>query len=92
MAWWLWIVAGCALAVLEILMPAFVFLGFAIGAVLTGIIDWLGLPAAEWMAGSLPRHLLVFAVLSLLAWLALVGIFGLKRGQVKTWDKDINDN
>ncbi|WP_127901523.1 NfeD family protein [Solirhodobacter olei] len=92
MAWWLWIVAGCALAGLEILVPVFVFLGFAIGAVLTGLIDWLGLPAMAWMAGSMPRHLLVFAVLSLIAWLGLVAVFGLKRGQVKVWEKDINDN
>lgn len=92
MAWWVWIVAGCVLLVLELLVPVFVFLGFAIGAVLTGLIDWLGLPVAGWMAGSTPRHLLVFAVLSLAAWLLLVAIFGLKRGQVKRWDRDINDN
>ena len=35
--WWAWIVLGFALGVLEILVPGFIFLGFAIGAVLTGI-------------------------------------------------------
>lgn len=92
MAWWVWIVAGCALGVLELAVPVFVFLGFAIGAVLTGLIEWLGVPPAAWIAGSLPRHLLVFAVLSLAAWGLLVAVFGLKRGQVKKWDRDINDN
>lgn len=91
MAWWVWIVAGCVLGVLELLVPVFVFLGFAVGAVLTGIIEWLALPPAAWMASSLPRHVLVFAVLSLAAWGLLVALFGLKRGQVKRWDRDIND-
>jgi membrane protein implicated in regulation of membrane protease activity len=92
MAWWVWVVAGCGIAIFEIIAPAFVFLGFAVGAVLTGLILWVGVPPAAWMDASLPRHLLVFAVLSLLAWLALRAIFGLKRGQVKVWDRDINDN
>ncbi|MDE3080336.1 MAG: hypothetical protein KGI94_09935 [Paracoccaceae bacterium] len=90
--WWIWVIAGCALGILEILAPAFVFLGFAIGAVLTGLIEWLGIPPADWMAGSRPRHLLVFAVLSLVAWVVLRAVFGLKRGQVKVWNHDINDN
>ncbi|MBI1220724.1 MAG: hypothetical protein GC186_19505 [Rhodobacteraceae bacterium] len=92
MAWWLWVVAGCLIGMLEIVAPAFVFLGFAIGAVLTGLIEWLGVPPSGWMGSSWPHHILVFAVLSLAAWLALVAIFGLKRGQVKVWDRDINDN
>ena len=91
-AWWVWVVAGCVLGIFEILAPAFVFLGFAIGAVLTGVILWLGLPPAGWMDASGPKHLLVFGVLSLLAWLVLRAVFGLKQGQVKTWDRDINDN
>lgn len=90
--WWIWVVAGCALAILEILAPAFVFLGFAIGAVLTGVIEWLAVPPAGWMMGSWPRHVLVFALLSLVAWGVLTAIFGLRRGQVKVWKRDINDN
>ena len=92
LAWWVWVIAGCVIGIFEIIAPAFVFLGFALGAVLTGLILWTGVPPAGWMGASLPRHLLVFAVLSLLAWLALRAIFGLKRGQVKVWDRDINDN
>ncbi len=92
MAWWVWVVAGCVIGILELLVPAFVFLGFAVGAVLTGLIEWSGLPPAGWMAGSLPAHLLVFGVLSLLAWLGLRAVFGIGHGQVKLWEKDINDN
>ncbi len=85
--WWVWIVAGFSLGVLEVLVPGFIFLGFAIGAVLTGVLVGLGV-----MGGSLPALLLVFAVLSVLAWLALRATMGVRAGQVKMWDKDINDN
>ena len=34
--WWVWVVAGFALGVVEVLLPGFIFLGFAIGAVVTG--------------------------------------------------------
>ena len=36
--WWAWVVLGFALGVLEILAPGYIFLGFAIGAVLTGAV------------------------------------------------------
>ena len=87
-AWWVWMIAGVAMAILEVLVPVFVFLGFAIGAVATGVLVWFGLLPT----GSLPAHLIVFTLLSLAAWLGLRWMFGLHHGQVKLWDKDINDN
>ncbi|MGR3290314.1 MAG: NfeD family protein [Paracoccaceae bacterium] len=85
--WWVWIVGGIALAVLEILAPAFVLLGFSVGALATGVLIAVGV-----LGSSLPVLILVFAVVSLAAWLVLRKMFGLKRGQVKIWEKDINDN
>ena len=85
--WWVWIVGGIVLAVLEILAPAFVLLGFSIGALVTGALIALGV-----VGSSLPVLILVFAVVSLASWLVLRKIFGLKRGQVKIWHKDINEN
>ena len=85
--WWVWVVAGCALAVLEVLVPGFVFLGFAIGAVVVGALVGVGL-----LGGSVPVTVLVFAVGSLAAWLGLRRLVGVKAGQVKVWDKDVNDN
>ena len=41
---------------------------------------------------SAPWALVICAALSLLAYVALRGIFGLRRGQVKVWDRDINDD
>ncbi|NTT86989.1 NfeD family protein [Tabrizicola fusiformis] len=84
--WWVWLVAGFALGVLEILAPGFIFLGFAIGAVATGILLAIGL-----LGGSLPILLVVFAALSLLAWFALRATMGVHKHQVKIWTKDIND-
>jgi membrane protein implicated in regulation of membrane protease activity len=84
--WWVWMVAGFALGVLEVLAPGFIFLGFAIGAVATGLLVAMG------VIGSLPLLLLIFAVLSLVAWLILKRAFGRVNGQVKLWDRDVNDN
>ena len=85
--WWVWVVAGFGLGVLEVLVPGFIFLGFAMGAVLTGVLVGLGL-----LGGNVPVLVLAFAVLSVLAWLGLRATMGVRRGQVKLWDKDINDN
>ncbi len=85
--WWLWVVAGFALGVLEVLAPGFIFLGFAIGAVLTGVLVGIGV-----LGANLPLLLLAFAVLSVAAWLVLRKTVGVRAGQVKLWDRDINDN
>ena len=84
--WWVWLVAGFALGVLEILAPGFIFLGFAIGAVATGVLLAIGV-----LGGSLPVLLVVFAALSLLAWFVLRATMGVQKHQVKIWTKDIND-
>lgn len=41
--WWVWVAAGLVLAILETLLPGFILLGFAIGAVLTGLTVAFGL-------------------------------------------------
>ena len=84
--WWAWVVLGFLLGILEIVAPGYIFLGFAIGAVLTGAVAALGLTA------SLPLLLLIFAVASVVAWLVLRKVMGVREGQVKIWDRDINDN
>lgn len=83
--WWVWVVAGVALAVLEVLVPGFVFLGFAISAGVMAVLVAIGL-----LGGSVPVLVLVFAVLALVAWLGLRRAVGVTKGQVKIWDKDIN--
>lgn len=86
LTWWLWLAGALVLGILEIFLPGFIFLGFAIGAAVTGII--LLVPS---LTPILPVLLLIFAVLSLIAWLGLRRMFALPHGQVKTFDHDIND-
>ncbi len=84
--WWVWLAAALVLAILEVLAPGFIFLGFAIGAALVGV-ALLG----PLQLLSVPMVLLVFAALSLISWLALRRVFALPKGQVKTFNHDIND-
>ena len=84
--WWVWLAAALVLAILEVLAPGFVFLGFAIGAAIVGLM-LLG-PASLL---SVPVLLLIFAALSLVTWLLLKRFFALPKGQVKTFNHDIND-
>lgn len=90
--WWVWGVAGILLAIGEVLLPAQVLLGFAVGAGAVSLALFVGGPIAVWLGSSLPLLLLCFSVCSLGAWLALRQLLGVRRGQVKTIDHDINDN
>ncbi|KUP92255.1 NfeD family protein [Tritonibacter horizontis] len=83
--WWAWLALALVLAMIEILLPGFIFLGFAIGAVGVAVIVWLA------SGLGLPLLLLIFAALSLAAWLGLRRKFRLGDGQVKTFQHDIND-
>ena len=84
--WWAWVVAGFALGVLEVIVPGFIFLGFAIGAVVTGALIGLGV-----LTGGPSLLLLVFAAISVATWFTLRRTMGVREGQSKIWHKDIND-
>ncbi|NNE79974.1 MAG: hypothetical protein HKN18_06835 [Silicimonas sp.] len=87
--WWVWMVGALLLAILEVVAPAQIFLGFAAGAAGVGFALLVGVPG---LAGSLPLTLLVFAVLSLVAWLVLRPMLGVRKGQVKHFEHDINED
>jgi membrane protein implicated in regulation of membrane protease activity len=87
--WWVWIVGALVLAIVEVLAPAQIFVGFAVGAGLTGLALLIGIPG---LAGSLPATVLVFAILSLIAWITIRRAVGIRKGQVKVWDRDINED
>lgn len=91
-AWWVWGAAAVVLAIGEVLLPSFVLLGFALGAAVVAALLLFGGPLSVGLAGSLPLLLLVFAIVSLVSWLALRRWVGVYRGQVKSFDHDINDN
>lgn len=47
MQWWIWLVFGIALILLELVLPTFFILWFGIGAVLVSLIS-LAAPACNW--------------------------------------------
>ncbi|MCS5600660.1 MAG: hypothetical protein NZ734_00490 [Paracoccus sp.] len=89
MSWlngWLWLIAALALAALELFAPGWVFMGLAASVGLMGILLLTGL----WRAG-LAVTLVVTAILSGVIWLILRRVAGSNRGQVRRWDRDINE-
>lgn len=85
--WWVWMSAALLLATAEVIIPGWIFLGFAIGALVMGALLLIGVAGL-----SLPITLVIFAVLSLLSYICLRWFFGLKTGQVTLFERDINDN
>ena len=85
--WWVWMCVAVIFAILEVVIPAWVFLGFALGAAALG-----GLILLKITAFGLAGSILAFSILSVVAYVVLRAIFGLKHGQVKIWDRDINEN
>jgi membrane protein implicated in regulation of membrane protease activity len=83
--WWVWVAGALVLGILEMVIPAYIFLGFAMGALAVGLLLALFSLTGPWA-------FVLFAVFSLLAYVALRLAFGLPHGQVKTFDRDINDN
>lgn len=83
---WLWVVAGLVVALAELVLPGYVFLGTAIALVVTGLLLLTGI----WGLG-LPGTLIATALLSFAAWLALRRWMGVRHGQVRIWHDDIND-
>lgn len=84
--WWIWMVAGITLAIFEVFVPGYVFLGFAGGAVLTGVL-FLIAPSI-----GLAPAVFVFAVASLAVWLVGRKLMGVRTGQIKVIDRDINED
>lgn len=84
---WLWLIAALVLVLLELLAPAWVFLGLAVAVALMGLALLVGL----W-SGGLPMALVVTAILSGVIWYLLRRFVGVQKDQVRIWDRDINDN
>jgi membrane protein implicated in regulation of membrane protease activity len=84
--WWVWVAVAIVLGVLEVIAPAFVFLGFSAGAFGTAVLVLLGVDFG--IGGTL----LVFAVLSAAAYGALRLWLGTHKGRAKIIERDINEN
>ncbi|MFB9222059.1 hypothetical protein [Paracoccus cavernae] len=84
---WFWIIAALLLALVEVLLPVWLFLGVAIAVLAMGVLILIGV----W-TGSFAWALVVTGVLSGIIWLGLRRAMGVQHGQVKIWRTDINDN
>jgi len=84
---WVWVVVAAVLGVLEMALPGFFLLGFAVGALLVSALIWLGL-----LGGSLPVMVLVAALAAVPVWLVARRLAGVRPGQTRIWDRDINEN
>ncbi|AUH33552.1 hypothetical protein [Paracoccus tegillarcae] len=84
---WIWLIAALLLALLELLLPGWIFMGIALATAIMGVV----ILADLWSAG-LPLALVVTALLSGVIWLILRRAVGVREGQVRIWDRDINDD
>jgi len=83
--WWGWLAAALALALLGVLAPGFIFLGFAVGAVVMAAV------VAFAPALSIPVALAIFAILSLVSWIVLKQVFKKQSSGARRILHDIND-
>lgn len=83
---WLWLIAAFVLAGIELFIPGWVFMGLAAAVGLMGLLLISG-----WWTAGLPVTLVVTAILSALVWLLLRRLVGVNKGQVRIWDRDINE-
>lgn len=84
--WWVWISIALALGVVEILAPGFIFLGFAIGALIMA-----GIVATATLTNT-AALLALWAILSLIAWIALRAAFRKQSSGARVVREDINDH
>lgn len=82
--WWVWAAAALVLGLAEVLLSGFLLLGFSIGAGAVALLLLIG------VTPQLTVLLVIFAVLSLLAWIVLHRIFRLPQGQVRRVRDDVN--
>lgn len=82
--WWVWAAAALVLAILEMVLPGFVLLGFACGAALVALLVLLPLEL------GLSALLAIFALFSLLSWVVLRRALHRPDDQTRVIREDIN--
>ncbi|MBK5927265.1 NfeD family protein [Rhodobaculum claviforme] len=69
--WWLWVAFGIVLAIMEVAIRVYVFIAIALASILTGVMLWLGVGPAAWMAADTLNAVAVCAGLSAVIWVGL---------------------
>jgi membrane protein implicated in regulation of membrane protease activity len=84
--WWVWLCLALALALVELLAPASVFLGFALGALgMTAVVAFGGITNTSAL-------LALFAGLSVIAWIVLRLVFKNQSSGARVVTHDINED
>lgn len=89
--WWAWGIFAALFGILELLAPGYIFLGFAVGAGTMAALFLVGEPITGWMPEAFSALLVMFAVLSILAWVAMRRAMGVRNGQTRIYRHDINE-
>lgn len=84
--WWMWICIALVVGLIELLAPGFIFLGFALGALVMAAVVFV-VPGL-----SVPLMLALFAILSLISWILLRQIFKRQSSGARIVTRDINDH
>ena len=100
--WWIWVCIALGLGVVELLAPGFIFLGFAIGAVImAGIVAIMSRTDSAVISfnevaildvTNVAALMAIFAILSLGAWIVLKAAFRKQSSGARIVTHDINDN
>ncbi|MEO9650489.1 MAG: hypothetical protein ABJ360_11875 [Roseobacter sp.] len=83
--WWVWLAAALLLGLAEVLLPGFIFLGFAAAAVLMAGFVTVAPPL------SASALLAVFSILSLVCWIGLRLVFKKQSSGAEIITEDVND-
>ncbi|MEM6742002.1 MAG: hypothetical protein AAF646_17970, partial [Pseudomonadota bacterium] len=89
--WWSWGMLAALFGIFELIVPGYIFLGFAIGASAMAGAFLIGEPFTTWLPEGLPALSVVFAVLSIIAWVVLRYSMGVRKGQTRIFKHDINE-
>ncbi|MBM2575423.1 hypothetical protein JQC91_03825 [Jannaschia sp. Os4] len=89
--WWAWGVLAALLALLELVLPGKILLGFSLGAAAVAAVLWLDGGLAARLTAQPAFTVLAWAGLSVVAWLLVKWLVPGGAGSVRRWDRDIND-
>lgn len=84
--WWVWMALALLLGLAEVILPGFIFLGFALGAFLMAAVVLL------FPSVGLAWLIAIFAALSLISWVGLRIAFKRQSSGARIVTRDINDN
>lgn len=84
--WWVWVCVALVFALLELMVPASVFLGFSLGALCMALV------VALTDITNISALLALFAGLSLVAWIVLKWVFRNQTTAARIVTRDINED